>query len=68
MIEDGPERDRLFLEAKRLAAAYMPYRNTAHRAEADMLHPWVVGFYRRPTFWREWWHLVDIDLSKKPVH
>jgi ABC-type transport system substrate-binding protein len=68
VIEDGPERDKLFLEAKRLAAAYMPYRNTAHRAEADMLHPWVVGFYRRPTFWQEWWHLVDIDLSKKPAH
>jgi ABC-type transport system substrate-binding protein len=68
VIEDGPERDKLFLEAKRIAAAYMPYRYTAHRAEADMLHPWVVGFYRRPTFWQEWWHLVDIDLSKKPAH
>ncbi len=65
VIEDGPERDKLFLEAKRIAAAYMPYRYTAHRAEADMLHPWVVGFYKRPTFWQDWWHLVDIDLSKR---
>jgi ABC-type transport system substrate-binding protein len=68
VIEDGPERDKLFLEAKRIAAAYMPYRYTAHRSEADMLHPWVVGFYKRPTFWQEWWHMVDIDPSKKAAH
>ena len=64
-MSDGPERDKLFLEAKRIAAAYMPMRYTAHRAEADLLHPWVVGFYKRPTFWQEWWHMVDIDLGKK---
>ena len=68
VIEDGPERDKLFVELKRIAAAYMPSRYTAHRSEADMLHAWVVGFYRRPTFWQEWWHMVDIDLSKKPAH
>jgi hypothetical protein len=26
----------------------------------------VIGF-RRPSFWNEWWHMVDIDLSKKPA-
>ena len=67
VIEDGPEREKLFLEAKRLAAAYMPYRYTAHRTESEVMHPWVVG-YRRPTFWNTWWHLVDIDVSKKPAH
>ncbi len=66
VIADGPEREQLFLEAKRIAAAYMPMRYTAHRAEADMLHPWVIGFYKRPTFWQEWWHMVDIDMDKKP--
>jgi ABC-type transport system substrate-binding protein len=66
VIADGPEREKLFLEAKRIAAAYMPYRYTAHRAEADMLHPWVIGFYKRPTFWNDWWHMVDVDLAKKP--
>ena len=44
----------------------MPYKYTAHRIEADMLQPWVVG-YRRPLFWLEWWHLVDIDLAKLPA-
>jgi ABC-type transport system substrate-binding protein len=62
---NGPDRDRMFLKAKQIAVAYMPYRNTAHRMEADMLHPWVVGF-RRPLFWQDWWHMVDIDPSKRP--
>ncbi len=65
-IPDGPEREQLFLQAKRLAVTYMPYKITAHRTEADMLQPWVAG-YRRPLFWLEWWHLVDVELSKKPV-
>jgi len=67
VIPDGPERDRLFLRAKELAVAYMPYKHTAHRMDADMLQPWVVG-YRRPLFWLEWWHMVDIDNSKRPAN
>jgi ABC-type transport system substrate-binding protein len=66
VLPDGPERQALFREAKRLAAAYMPYRYTAHRMEADMLQPHVIGF-RRPTFWLEWWHMVDIDAALKPA-
>ena len=64
-VPDGPERDQLFLAAKRLTVAYMPYKYTAHRTEADMLQPWIVG-YRRPLFWLEWWHLVDIDPARIP--
>jgi ABC-type transport system substrate-binding protein len=63
-IPDGPEREALFLQAKRIAAAYMPYRYTAHRMEADLLHGWVEG-YRRPLFWLEWFHMVDIDTAKQ---
>lgn len=66
VIPDGPEREQLFLRAKQIAVAYMPYKHTAHRMEADMLQPWVVG-YRRPLFWLEWWHMVDIDLDKRPA-
>jgi ABC-type transport system substrate-binding protein len=64
VIPDGPERQQLFYEAKRLAAAYMPYRHTTHRMEADLLHPWIVG-YRRPLFWQDWWHMVDIDETRR---
>jgi ABC-type transport system substrate-binding protein len=67
VIPDGPERDQLFLRAKEIAVVYMPYKHTAHRMEADMLQPWVVG-YRRPLFWLEWWHMVDIDNSKRPAN
>ena len=64
VIPDGPERDKGFLELKRLAAAWMPYRYVAHRMEADMLHAHVKG-YRRPVFWLEWWHLVDLEGPPK---
>ena len=59
-MPDGPERDRLFHEAQRLAVAYMPYKTHAHRIFTDLTHAWVIGF-RRPLFWNEWWHTVDVD-------
>jgi ABC-type transport system substrate-binding protein len=65
-LPDGPEREALFREAKLLSVAYMPYRILLHRISTDLLHAWVEG-YRRPLFWNEWYHMVDIDLSKKPA-
>ena len=29
-----------------------------------MLRPMVVG-YRRPLFWSEWWHMVDVDPAQR---
>ena len=58
-----PERLELFRRAKMITAAYAPYKNTVHRISTDMLHPWVLGF-RRPLFWQEWWHMVDIDPGR----
>jgi len=65
-LPDGPERDALFLQGKKIAAAYAPYRATVHPISTDMWHPWVVGF-RRPLFWNEWWHMIDIDTTKRPA-
>jgi hypothetical protein len=31
----------------------------------DLAHPWVTGF-RRPLFWGDWWHMVDIDPARRP--
>ena len=59
-LPDGPERQALFDQAKRIAVAYMPYKLRTHRMTIDLLHPGVVG-YRRPLFWNEWWHLVDVE-------
>jgi ABC-type transport system substrate-binding protein len=64
-LPDGPERDALFLEAKRIAVAYMPWKLRIHRVDHELVHPWVSG-YRKPLFWAEWWHLIDIDDSKRP--
>jgi ABC-type transport system substrate-binding protein len=65
-LPDGPQRLALFDEAKRIAAAYMPSRYLVHRISTDIWHPWVIGF-KRPVFWNEWYHMVDIDLSNKPA-
>ena len=65
-LPDSPERLELFRRAKLIAAAYAPYKSTVHRISTDMLHPWVTG-YRRPLFWQEWWHMVDIDTSLRPA-
>jgi ABC-type transport system substrate-binding protein len=64
-LPDGPEREAAFLEAKLLAVAYMPYKMNVHRISTDMWHPWVDGV-RRPLFWQDWYHMVEIDPGKKP--
>jgi ABC-type transport system substrate-binding protein len=60
VLPDGPEREALFDRAKRLAVAYAPYKLHVHRIVADLHHPALIG-YRRPVFWNEWWHFVDIE-------
>jgi len=61
-LPDGPERDKLFLEAKRITVAYVPYKHHVHRILTDLTHAWVEGF-RRPPYWLEWWTYVDIDAT-----
>ena len=59
MLPDGPEREALFKQAKRLAVAYVPYKLHCHRFVVDMMYAEVVG-YRRPAYWLDWWHMVDV--------
>ncbi len=61
-LPNGPERERLFYEAKRIISAYVPYKYHVHRILTDLAWPWVIGF-RRPPFWRDWWVYVDIDIE-----
>ncbi len=65
-LPDGPERDALFLQAKRLAVAYMPYKVHVHQVVTDLTQPWLVG-YRRPLFWLNFWELLDIDEAQRPA-
>ena len=59
LIPDGPEREAVFRQAKRLSVAYMPYKALLHRIITELSQPWVVG-YRRPLFWRDWYAYVDV--------
>ncbi|MEF7615174.1 ABC transporter substrate-binding protein [Aquincola sp. MAHUQ-54] len=61
-MADGPERNALFDEARKLAVAYMPYKAHTHRIATDMAQPWLIG-YRRPVFWQDFWQYVDIDAA-----
>ena len=67
VLPDGPERQALFDEAKRISVAYMPYKVHVHPIVTDLTQPWLVG-YRRPLFWQDYWQYVDIDESKRPSH
>lgn len=59
LLPDGPEREAVFREAKRLQAAYMPVKAQVHRIIPDLLQPWVDG-YRRPLFRYDFWQFVDV--------
>ncbi len=61
-IPDGPERERLFVDGKRLMIAYAPYKYHVHRILTDLSHPWLIGF-RRQFFSQEWWQYADIDAE-----
>ena len=58
-LPDGPERLALFEQIKKLAVAYMPYKLGVHRFVADLMTERVVGF-KRPIFWLNWYHMVDV--------
>jgi ABC-type transport system substrate-binding protein len=64
VLPDGPEREALFKQAKTIGVAFVPYRGRVHLISSDMWYSWVIGF-RRPVFWQEWWHMVDIDMDMK---
>jgi ABC-type transport system substrate-binding protein len=61
-LPDGPERLEQFLRAKKLLAAYAPYKFHVHRILTDLTQPWITGF-RRPPFWLDWWQYVDVDAG-----
>ncbi len=66
-MPDGPEREALFKEAKRIAVAYLPWKVGVHRVVTDIEQQAMTGYYR-PLFWQDFWQFVDIDPGKQPVH
>jgi len=63
-MADGPERNAVIREMKRLFIAYMPYKVHGHRYVNDVTQPWLVG-YRRHPFARDFFKYVDIDNSTR---
>ncbi len=61
-MADGPQREALFLQAKRIGISFMPYKNHVHRVVTDMAQRHLIG-YRRPVFWQDWWQFVDVDTQ-----
>ncbi len=65
-LPDGPQRDAVFLETKRIATAYLPYKYRGHRFINDIARAELVG-YRRGAFWQNWWEYVDIAPPGEPT-
>ena len=63
-IPDGPERLALFEAAKKILAAYAPYKYGVHRILTDLAWPWLFG-YRRAPYVSDWWQYVDIDAEQQ---
>jgi ABC-type transport system substrate-binding protein len=61
-MPDGPDRQAMMDEAKKLLVAYMPYKVHVHRIFSDMTQPWVLGYHRN-IFVRDFWTYVDIDTA-----
>lgn len=59
-MADGPERDALIREMKRMFVVWMPYKVHGHRFSNDVSHPWLIG-YRRHPFARDFFKHIDID-------
>ncbi len=64
-LPDGPQREALFEQAKRLTVAWMPYKLRTHLVMITLTRPGLVGF-RRPLFTSNWFEFVDIETPPKP--
>ncbi len=59
-LPDGPQREAVFDQAKRLTVAWMPYKLRTHLAATALSQPWLIGF-RRPVFGHNWFEFVDLE-------
>jgi ABC-type transport system substrate-binding protein len=62
VLPNNDERRAIFAKVRRIAAVYVPYKSHVHRFVTDLTQPWLLG-YRRPLFWQEFWHCIDIDAE-----
>ncbi len=63
-LPDGPEREKVLLEAHKMVTAYMPYKGHTHRIAADVSQPWTYNYYRHP-FMREIFKYIEVDTAAR---
>ena len=66
-LPDGPEREAVIHQMKRIFVAWMPYKVHGHRFVNDVSHPWLIG-YRRHPFARDFFKHIDIDNDVRAGH
>ena len=59
VLPDGPARDALIRDGKKLLTAWMPYKVHVHSLVNDLSQPGVRGYWRHP-FMRDIWRFVDV--------
>jgi ABC-type transport system substrate-binding protein len=64
VLPNGPERQALIDQAKRLTVAYMPYKVHVHRIWTDLAQPWVKGYHRN-IFVRDFWKYIDVATDER---
>ena len=64
LLPNGPQRQAIFNQTADLMVAYVPYRLGTHQIVTDLSYSWLSG-YRRPPFWIDWWHYVDVDVGAR---
>ncbi len=61
----SPERDKLYAEMNRIAAALTPWMPMTHRLRSEVSQPWLLGYKKHPMY-NQVWKYLDIDDSKRP--
>lgn len=61
-LPDSPERNKLYREMSRIAAAYAPWRFGTHRTFTHFIYPWVKGYKKHPILYTSFKYL-DVDQA-----
>lgn len=60
----SPERDKLYVDMKRLISAYAPWKMGTHRIYNYFRQPWLLGWRKHPVL-HDTYRWADIDVAKR---
>ena len=64
VLQDGAERNRLYIEMNQLLHAYNPWVPLTHVLSGDLRHPWLKNYKRHPVEFTNWRYL-DVDVAQR---